>query len=180
MIFKLFRRNPNEVLIARLHGEIMAQARNPVLFLDYGVSDTPEGRFEMVALHVLLAVRRLQQLPAPGPDIAQDITDEMFRHFDIAFREMGVADTTVPKRMKKYASAWMGRARAYGAALDSRDAPALAAALARNVYVDADVNHEGAARLSRYILASERALAGADTGVFLTGPLPTLPPETIV
>ncbi len=179
MIFKLFRRNANEALIARIHGEIMAQARNPVLFLDYGVADTPEGRFEMVALHVLLAVRRLQQLPAPGPDIAQDITDEMFRHFDIAFREMGVADTTVPKRMKKYASAWMGRARAYGLALDTRDVSSLSVALARNVYGVSGGDDEHANRLSRYILANELALVDVDAGAFLTGPLLALPPETI-
>lgn len=183
MILKLFRRDPNEALIARLHGEIMAQARNPVLFTDYGVADTPEGRFEMVALHVLMAVRRLNVLPAPGPDIAQDLTDAMFRHFDIAFREMGVSDTTVPKRMKKFASAWLGRARVYGAALDAGDADALARALARNVYgVEVGDGTEipaQAARLSRYIEAVGSKLAGSGLDTFLSGPLPAQAPEAI-
>lgn len=179
MIFKLFRRNPNEELIARLHGEIMAQARNPALFIDYAVDDTPEGRFEMVALHVLMAVRRLNALADPGPALAQDLTDAMFRHFDIAFREMGVSDTTVPKRMKKYASAWLGRARVYGRALDSGDEAALTEALARNVYASTDPAFAQAGRLGRYILSVRRMLDGAEIDAFLRGPLPQVAPQDV-
>ncbi len=178
MIFKLFRRNPNEALIDRLHGEIMAQARNPVLFTDYGVSDTPEGRFEMVALHVLMAVRRLNALPSPGPDLAQDLTDAMFQHFEIAFREMGVSDTTVPKRMKKFASSWLGRARAYGGALDAGDGEALSQALSRNVYGEDKIIPQ-ASRLARYIEAVGAFWSSVPVDVFLSGPLPAVAPETI-
>ncbi len=179
MIFKLFRRNPNEALITRLHGEIMTHARNPVLFTDYGVADTPEGRFEMVALHVLMAVRRLNECPSPGPELAQDLTDAMFRHFDIAFREMGISDTTVPKRMKKFASAWLGRARAYGAALDAGDELALSEALARNVYGISGEAPEQARRLSRYMVEVGQAFREAPVETFLTGELPSLGPEKI-
>ncbi len=180
MIFKLFRRNPNEALITRLHDQIMTQARSPALFLEYGVSDTPEGRFEMVAVHVLLAVRRLSALPEPGPAIAQDLTDAMFRHFDIAFREMGLSDTTVPKRMKKHASAWLGRARAYGAAMDSGDTAGLAQALSRNVYGIEGDPPERPLRLSRYIGAVMAALTSVSLEDFLNGKIPFAPPETVV
>ena len=179
MIFKLFRKNPNEALIARLHGEIMAQARNPALFTAYAVADTPEGRFEMVALHVLAAVRRLNALPQPGPGLAQELTDAMFAHVDIAFREMGVADTTVPKRMKKYASAWLGRARAYGAALDAVDPAGLAEALARNVYGSNNAMLPEAQRLSRYFLALEAAGSQADVDAYFKGPAPSADPAAI-
>lgn len=179
MIFSLFRRNPNEARIARLHGELMAQAREPALFLDYGVADTPEGRFEMVAIHVLMALRRLNELPDAGPALAQDLTDAMFRHFDIAFREMGVSDTTVPKRMKKYASAWLGRARAYGAAIDRSDLEGLTEALARNVYGSADPGLPQAARMARYIFALREAHAGAPFESYLDGPVPACPPLSI-
>lgn len=179
MIFGLFRRNPNEESVTRLHGALMAQAREPALFIDYGVADTPEGRFEMVAIHVLMAVRRLNELPEPGPSLAQDLTDAMFRHFDIAFREMGVSDTTVPKRMKKYASAWLGRARVYGAAIDAGDGAALAEALARNVYGSPDASHAQAARLARYILALRETHAPAVFEAYLDGPVPSLAPLSI-
>ena len=38
----------------------------PVFYRDFGVPDTPEGRFEMVGLHVALVVRRLEAEGAAG------------------------------------------------------------------------------------------------------------------
>src|SRR5262245_42484628 len=43
MIFRLFRRDPQAATIAALYGVIVAQARNPGFYLEYGVPDTPEG-----------------------------------------------------------------------------------------------------------------------------------------
>ncbi len=63
----LFGRASNRRLIERLHGEIVAAARNRVLFTDFGIEDTFEGRFESVVLHAALVLRRLHALPAPGP-----------------------------------------------------------------------------------------------------------------
>ena len=38
----------------------------PVFYRELGVPDTPEGRFEMVGLHVALLVRRLRAAGTPG------------------------------------------------------------------------------------------------------------------
>ena len=130
MIFGLFRGTANRRLIDRLHGEIVAAARDPVLFTQYGVADDLDGRFESVALHAALVLRRLNLLPPPGPQIAQDLADAVFQHFDIALREMGVGDISVPKRMKTLAEAFLGRAAAYDRALAAGHA-ALCAALPR-------------------------------------------------
>ncbi len=179
MIFKLFRRSPNQPLIDRLHGEIMAQARQPAFFLEYGVADTPEGRFELVAIHVLMAVRRLNALPPPAADVSRDLTDCMFRHFDIAFREMGVGDISVPKRMKKYAQNWLGRAQVYGKALEAEDAEALAGALTRNVYGREAGEAPEAGRLARYMIALQTALQETETDDFLAARLPSVSAESV-
>lgn len=55
-------------------------------------------------------------------------------------RELGIGDQGVPKRMKKFAGMFYGRLEAYAAALDASDATALAAALARNIYPQADAS----------------------------------------
>jgi cytochrome b pre-mRNA-processing protein 3 len=81
---------------------------------------------------VLLA-RRLESLPAPGPEIAQELVDTLFAQLDSNLREMGVGDFGVPKRMKKLAEAFSGRSAAYRDAL-GKDEPAFAAAVARNIY----------------------------------------------
>ena len=66
----------------------MAAARRPTLFLPpYDVPDTLEGRFDALVLHAFLVVRRLAALPAPAPQLAQDLSDEMFRALDRALRD---------------------------------------------------------------------------------------------
>jgi cytochrome b pre-mRNA-processing protein 3 len=132
------KRRANRGLIDQLHGAIVSAARSPALYLDYRVADTLDGRFEMVALHAGLTLRRLGALGPIGEEIAQELADAVFRHFDVAFREMGVGDVTVPKRMKKMAEAFYGRCKAYGEALDQGSQGSLAAALARNVYATRD------------------------------------------
>ena len=145
MILGLFRRSPNVAVVERLHAAIVAAARQPALYTDLAVPDTFEGRFESLTLHAGLVLRRLRDAPAPGPEMAQDLVDTVFRHFDRTLREMGVGDTAVPKRMKGIAEAFAGRCAAYDEALRSGD---LARALARNVYEGC---HDGVA-LSRYSL----------------------------
>ena len=39
----------------------MTQARSPAFYARWGVPDTAEGRFEMIALHLILVLRRLAE-----------------------------------------------------------------------------------------------------------------------
>jgi cytochrome b pre-mRNA-processing protein 3 len=180
MVFSFFRRSSNKAVIDRLHGEIMAGARQPEFFLSYGVADTVEGRFELLCLLATTALRRIEALPAPGPEIAQALTDSIFAHFDVALREIGVGDITVPKRMKKMAQGWLGRSAAYRGALDAGDEAVLGRAIARNVYGDERrENDSPVRRLARYAFEQERAFGGlalADLGL---KPLAFLDPANI-
>lgn len=112
----------------------MARSRQSEFFSELGVADTIYGRFEMVALHAAMVVGRLNTCAPPGPEIASDLTDTVFAHFEIALRETGVGDITVPKRMKKMAQSYLGRGKAYGEALASGDQQQLQDVLARNIY----------------------------------------------
>ncbi len=168
MIFGLFRKNPHEQLVARLHEEIMAHSRLPAFFLPpYGAPDTFEGRFEILTLNAGLVLRRLSQAPEPGPAVAQSLADRVFSAIDDALREIGVSDVGVPKKMKKLARAFMGRGAAYAKAMEQGET-ALAAALARNVLAGAG---DGAA-LARYALSARRELDDTPLDVFLRGEAP--------
>ena len=135
MILGLFRRSPNEAVIQRLYATIVAASRQPTLYSSIGVADTFEGRFETLTLHAVLVLRRLRGCDAPGPEMAQHLIDTIFAHFDRTLREMGVGDTSVPKRMKTLAEAFLGRRLAYDEALrEGHDA--LVAALAKNIGAD--------------------------------------------
>jgi cytochrome b pre-mRNA-processing protein 3 len=180
MIFAMFRRSGNARVIERLHGDIVAAVRQPALYADYGVDDTFEGRFEALALCATLVVRRLTSLPAPGPELAQEVTDRIFTELDDSMRELGVGDLAVPKRIKKFASAFLGRRNAYDAALASGSMEQLAAALARNVYgLEAAEGAVRAARLARYALAVEAAFAAAPLESFAKGSAPFPKADTI-
>jgi cytochrome b pre-mRNA-processing protein 3 len=160
MILATWRaRRANRNLIEQLHGEIVAAARRPALYLDFNAPDTLDGRFEMIALHAGFVLRRLSALSGLGDEIAQDLADCLFRHFDDALREIGVGDTSVPKRIKRMAEAFYGRNKAYADALAETDGNRLERALARNVYgVESLAEAPAALALSHYARACAAAL----------------------
>lgn len=170
MVLTLFRRGGNRRLIERLHADVVAAARHQTFYRDYAVADTVDGRFEMLVLHAALVVRRLRTLASPGPDVAQDLTDAVFRHFDSTLREAGVGDTSVPKRMKKLAESFYGRAGAYEPSLAAGDGAGLADALARNVLAQSGARRT-AERLARYVLAVMAQLENLDVQDFVAGRL---------
>jgi cytochrome b pre-mRNA-processing protein 3 len=179
-VLSLFRRSPNQPLVDRLHGEIMAAARQPVLFTDYGAADTVAGRFEVLCLSAAVAVAPIAALPEPGPAIAQEVTDALFRHFDVALREIGVGDVTVPKKMKALAQGYLGRVAAYSGPLESGDADGLALAIARNVFGDENLAQGAQAqRMARYALSWRADFAGLTVERLIAGPLPQRDAKTV-
>lgn len=154
MLFGLFRKDPRRELVQALYARSADASRSPWLYTVAGVPDTVEGRIESLTLHALLVMRRLKSLPAPAPDVAQDYVDTLFLHVDHGLRELGVGDTTIPKRMKKIAQGFYGRVQAYSGPLDSADADSLAAAMVRNIPGVA------AEPLAAYVLGSAGRLSG--------------------
>ncbi|MDR3463116.1 MAG: ubiquinol-cytochrome C chaperone family protein [Beijerinckiaceae bacterium] len=183
MFFGLFRRSANRVVIERLYTVLVAASRQPALFTGLGMADTFEGRFESLTLHAALVLRALNALPAPGPDLAQDLVDAIFRHFDHTLREMGVGDTAVPKRMKTLAGAFLGRSAAYDEAL--REGPEhLAPALSRNI-LHAAKDDSGAANaaliaLTAYAGAVAAGLKNLSVQNFIDGAVPFPDPATFM
>ncbi len=179
MVFPFGRRRPSptQLLLDRLHTEIVEAARRPEFYLGYGVADTFEGRFEMLALHGGLVLRRFNLAEAPGPAVAQDLVDTLFARLDADLREAGVGDITVPKRMKKLCEAFLGRSAAYDAALPLGQ-ETITAAVARNVYAGRD-SATVALRMAGYVVAAAAALDAASLDSCLAGPLPFPDPSTI-
>jgi cytochrome b pre-mRNA-processing protein 3 len=151
-----------------LYKRIATASREPALYTKLGIPDTVEGRFESVALHMILMLRALRGMPAPADEAAKDLTDAFFRDMDASLREMGVGDTVVPKRMKKVAASFYGRAQAYDPPLEQGDEPAMAEALGRN----ACGAEAPATSLARYAFAADRGLRAMSLDALLdTGPV---------
>jgi cytochrome b pre-mRNA-processing protein 3 len=133
-----------------LYGLIVRQARQPHFYGVCGVPDTVGGRFDMLALHAYIVLRRLKELGAGYEDFSQALHDRMFADLDYNLREMGVGDLRVGRQVKDLATLFYGRISAYDTAL-AGSAQALEDALARNAYADAAAEPGGIARLSGYL-----------------------------
>lgn len=172
VIFGIFRPRQRHDAPLLLLERVVAASRAPRLYIGAGVPDTFEGRFECLALHAFLVMRRLRELPEPAGDVAQEFVDHLFAHLDQGLRQSGIGDLGVPKRMKKMAQGFYGRIDAYDAAMASGERAELETALRRNVTGDAD-----AAPLADYMLAAGASLAGCSLDDILNREPVVAPPE---
>jgi cytochrome b pre-mRNA-processing protein 3 len=158
MISGLFRRTPVSASIASLYGTIVAQARSPAFYQAYGVPDTVNGRLEMIMLHVVLFLLRVEREAPPIRALGQGLFDQFCSDMDASVREMGVGDLAVPRKMRRIGEAFYGRQAAYGSALAQSEPIPLQAALERNVYGE-KADPDCVARLATYVREAGRVLA---------------------
>ena len=148
---------------AELYGRLVAHSRAPAIYADLNVPDTPEGRFEVLMLHVVLMLRRLSRDGAVAEPLSRAVSEAFVTDMDDCLREMGVGDLTVAKKVKLAAAALYDRSRDYGAALASNDADGLARLLRRHVWAESGTPDAGvdtaARRLAAYAAKIEAQLA---------------------
>jgi len=137
-----------------LHAGLVERARARVFFCDLAVADTIDGRFDMIAVHAWLLLKRLNDLQMR--DTAQSLVDALFISFDEGLRELGVGDIGVGHRMKKIGDAFYGRLQAYSAAQADGD---LATAILRNVYRGETTRVKEAGLLAAYLDSAQTTLA---------------------
>ncbi|MBL0947526.1 ubiquinol-cytochrome C chaperone family protein [Brevundimonas sp.] len=151
------------------YGLAVSRARAREFYLDHGVEDRIDARFELYTLHVLLLVLRLRDEDTPAArDAAQDLFDTYVSALDNALRELGVGDVAVSKKMRKLGEAVYGRMNAYEAPLRANDAAGLAEALDRNVYAGSGADH--APWLAAYALECRARLAAQPVDACLKTP----------
>ena len=176
MIFPLFRRSARPGTISALYGAIVAQARLPAFYRDYGVPDTVDGRFELIVLHLALVLDRFGEKPGLR-SLGQGVFDLFCRDMDNNLREMGVGDLAVPKQMRRMGEAFYGRAQAYREAMAEADHKALAEALARDIYGGAPGAR--ARRLAAYMRQAIAQLKALDEVALAAGAIGFPQPDSI-
>lgn len=153
---KLFRARPHREAARRLYVAIVDQARQPAFYTDCGVPDTPTGRFDLIALHGFLAMRRLNS--AGARDVARAVAEVVVDDLDRNLREMGVGDLSVGRKVKKLTRGFYGRIQAYDVALDAEDG-LLAGALQRNLFGGVAPADSQMAAIIGYVRREATALA---------------------
>ncbi|WP_421851775.1 ubiquinol-cytochrome C chaperone family protein [Oricola sp.] len=173
MIMSLFRRTPknrNRQIVDSVHAAITDAARQPVLFSDWGIPDTPIGRYESISLHMILFLHRTREGEDALSGLSQDVLDQFFRDVDHSIRELGVGDPGVPKRMKKLARMFYGRMGNYWQALDDNDSSAFAETVSRNIAAH-DANAVAAGEIASYALRVRDHFASQTDADILAGKL---------
>lgn len=125
-------------LTAELYTAVTSQARQYIFFHDYQVPDRPQGRFEMLALHLSLILRRLKFLRPEEldsfKDLSQKLCDWVVADIEESLRAMPISELKITRHLKTYMEGFYGRLIAYDKALELNDKDMLEQAIRRNVY----------------------------------------------
>jgi cytochrome b pre-mRNA-processing protein 3 len=164
----------------QLYQAVVKQARRPVWYRELGVPDTPEGRFEMIALHVALVLRRLRREGVPGQALGQLLFDTMFVDLDGSLRELGVSDLALGRYIKRLAGNFYARLAALDQSLGEAAAGngrSLAPMLRANVYHGVAPTERQLAALARCLADQDRALATQSGAALRAGMIVWIEPE---
>lgn len=167
---RLFRRNPCEAPARALYERIVAQARRAEFYSVWGVPDTLDGRFELLALHTFLLLHRLKRDHTASADLSQALFDTMLADMDQSLRELGAGDLGVGRKVKRMAQGLYGRIAAYEAGLDGPDSE-LEAALERNLYGTVEPDPAWLSALAAYLRREAGSLAAQGLASLLVGEL---------
>lgn len=149
MFLNIFGKKVSSHRARQLYKTALEQSRLKVFYSEYGVPDSVDGRFEMIAMHVFLILHRLKQTDAKDNELSQALFDHMFKDLDQALREMGIGDLSVGRRVKAMAKAFYGRIAAFEASLDNEKD--LNEAILRNVYRGQETDKSNALKLAKYL-----------------------------
>lgn len=131
-IARLFRSTDDRAPLIPLYNAIVTRGREPHWYVEGGVADTLDGRFDMIAAILSLVLIRLEGDEDSRLASAR-LTELFVSDMDGQLRQIGIGDVMVGKHIGKMMAALGGRLTAYRAALGGDDA-ALGEALARNLY----------------------------------------------
>lgn len=137
---------------AEAYARLLHTALEPGFYARLGVPDTFDGRAGMVTLLTSLAITRIGRIATPDAGaLVRRLDARVLDGFDAAWRETGVGDHSIARKVRKTAQVHAGMGKALFAALAAPEgqAGALAAILRRNGLVsEADAPRLAAAALT--------------------------------
>ena len=161
-----------------IYGAVVAQARQPAFYASHGVPDTPEGRFELVVLHLFLVLERLDREGEAGSRLGRVVIETFVVDMDDNMREMGVGDLAVPRRVKRAAAGLYERALRYRQALAATAPAGALRALVGEIVVARPGAAAGGDMLADYVRQAAAALAAMPAREVMAGRIGFVPVGT--
>lgn len=157
-----------------LYAQAMEQSRQPAFYTDYGVADSIDGRFDLLALHFAALILRLREEGWDADELREKeraMIDVMMADMDQSLREQSVGDSGVLRRVQKMGEAFFGRIAAY----DTLDKETLTPAIARNIFRTQEpdeAQQKAAETLAIYIIEMRDILTKLSFKELTSSPLP--------
>jgi cytochrome b pre-mRNA-processing protein 3 len=167
LLQRLFGR-PDRGTAPALYAAIVARGRLPHWYQAGAVPDTVDGRFDMIAAMLSLALLRLEQDPE-GVPLSTLVAECFIEDMDGQLREIGIGDVVVGKHMGRMMGMLGGRIGAYRAGLEAGD---VKPALVRNLYRGTAPGDAALAHVEAGLLAFRESLTQAPIALLLGGELP--------
>ena len=143
-----------------LYYKIVSFSRNKEFYSKCKVPDTTDGRFEILLLHLIILIRKLKK--DRKERLSQSIVDLMFSSIDLSFREEGVGDLSIPKKMKKVGMVFYGRSTSLEVIMNTQDIlkkeNLLGDYFLRNTFSSDPLHKKNANELSKYTIAFEQLI----------------------
>jgi cytochrome b pre-mRNA-processing protein 3 len=165
----LTRRFDRAETARKLYGSSVTQARRQTFYANWHIPDTPQGRFEMVVLHVVLLVRRLTREGPAGARLARALNEAFIADMDDNMREMTFGDLRVPREIKQVTTALLDRHKAYADALQDPAGRQLQEAVAGQLRYLGDSEQFAIVALADYMRRAASTLDSAPAKRLLDG-----------
>lgn len=171
MLTWLRKRRDNRRTARILYGSIVTQSRQESFYAAAGVPDTPEGRFEMLVLHLVLLLHRLARACGDTRALRETITAGFVIDMDDNMREMTVGDLAVPRHVKRAVAVLHDRYALYGDALAAPRDDALIEAIRARLGALKGAEGLDAAGICAYLRRAAQGLDRQPDGSLLSGRL---------
>ena len=146
-----FRNGQDKVTVRKIYDHLLSGALASQLYENDLSADSFDGRFEQVALHSALVLRTLQKNGQPKQ--ADALVQMVFSGFDHAYRETGVGDSSISRKVRKLGERFYGLARGLNGALEAEDDQELRAFIERNGLANGSSD-----MLANYLRRADKAL----------------------
>lgn len=151
---------------------VIDRARRAHWYVEGGVADTLDGRFDMVAALLAMVLLRLEEEGAgPAARLSASLAECFVDDMDGQLRQIGIGDLVVGKHIGRMMAMLGGRLGAYRDGLAEGEA-AMEAALTRNLYRGVAPPPQSLAHSRDALTAFHAALAHVSVEQIRTGALP--------
>ena len=166
---KIFGAAKQRTALDPLYRAIVAQGRDPAWYRA-GVPDTLDGRFDMVAAILALALLRLEAEGEAGRGPSVLLTEIFIDDMNGTLRQIGIGDYVVGKHVGRMMSALGGRLAGFRSAREGR---AFEEAVRRNIFHESPPSDEAVGTVAGRLERLAASLDAAPLEALLAGGLPT-------